>query len=226
MNNALIPGIALDWNTVAMSGEHVDFYHCPDNTIAMRHYGATELPDGAVWIGELNEKFSLENVTYKANFTQVGEVTYSGNLATMGETSSLLANKNTPTINEFFPVTVDLTLKVTPTDISGTNIVFRNNIEGNNLVLEYNTWHFTDSDNHPNSIDCGTNEELFLAIAALRDDNDYMQFFTNGIIWFLCDAQRVENSNLYDKEYKIQIKKGCDYHKATVEELIEHFKDK
>ena len=105
-------------------------------------------------------------------------------------------------------------------------MTWRNNIEGNNLVLEYNTWHFTDSDNHPNSIDCGTNEELFLAIAALRDDNDYMQFFTNGIIWFLCDAQRVENSNLYDKEYKIQIKKGCDYHKATVEELIEHFKDK
>lgn len=24
-------------------------------------------------------------------------------------------------------------------------------------------------------IDCGTNEELFLAIAALRDDSDYMQ---------------------------------------------------
>lgn len=27
------------------------------------------------------------------------------------------------------------------------------------------------------SIDCGTNEDLFLAIAALRDDTDYMQFF-------------------------------------------------
>lgn len=26
-------------------------------------------------------------------------------------------------------------------------------------------------------IDCGTNEDLFLAIAALRDDSDYMQFF-------------------------------------------------
>ena len=26
-------------------------------------------------------------------------------------------------------------------------------------------------------IDCGTNEELFLALAALRDDNDYMQWF-------------------------------------------------
>lgn len=74
-------------------------------------------------------------------------------------------------------------------------------------------------------IDCGTNEQLFLAIAALRDDNDYMQWFTNGINWYLCDAQRVENSALYDKEYKIQIKCGGDYHKASVEELIEHFRN-
>ena len=26
-------------------------------------------------------------------------------------------------------------------------------------------------------VDCGENEELFLAISALRDDSDYMQFF-------------------------------------------------
>ena len=30
-------------------------------------------------------------------------------------------------------------------------------------------------------IDCGTNEELFLAIAALRDDSNYMQ-------WFITDS--------------------------------------
>lgn len=131
VNNALIPGLALDWGVNDFGGEHTDFYYCPDNTVAMRHYAATELPEGSVWIGELNNKFLLHNVTYKANFTQVGEVTYSGNLASLAEDSSLLANKNTPTINEFFPVTVDLTLRVTPTDISGYNIVFRNNIEGN-----------------------------------------------------------------------------------------------
>ena len=56
-------------------------------------------------------------------------------------------------------------------------MVFRNNIEGNHLVLEGGTWHFTDSDNHPHCIDCGTNEELFLAIAALRDDTDRDQWF-------------------------------------------------
>lgn len=31
--------------------------------------------------------------------------------------------------------------------------------------------------NNGNRIDCGDNEELFLAIAALRDDTDYMQWF-------------------------------------------------
>ena len=87
---SLIPGLALDWNTVAMSGEHVDFYHCPDDTVAMRHYDATELPDGAVWIGELNEKFSFEIATYKANFTQVGEVTYSGEVASGFNATSYL----------------------------------------------------------------------------------------------------------------------------------------
>lgn len=123
---SILPGIALDWNTVAMSGEHVDFYHCPDNTIAMRHYAATELPDGAVWIGELNNKFSSENVTYKANFTQVGEVTYSGNLATVSDGNYLLASKNTPTINEFFPVNIDFITKVNATSTATYRAILRN----------------------------------------------------------------------------------------------------
>lgn len=76
-----------------------------------------------------------------------------------------------------------------------------------------------------NTINCGTDDELFLAIAALREDSDYMQFFTNGNHWYICEANRIENSALFDKEYKLQIKDGCDYHKATAEEIIEHFKD-
>ena len=43
-------------------------------------------------------------------------------------------------------------------------MTWRNNIEGNNLVLEYNTWHFTDSDNHPNSIDCGQTRNYSLLL--------------------------------------------------------------
>lgn len=34
-----------------------------------------------------------------------------------------------------------------------------------------------ESPDYEDSIDCGDNEELFLAIAALRDDTDYMQWF-------------------------------------------------
>ena len=38
-------------------------------------------------------------------------------------------------------------------------------------------------------IDCGTNEELFLAIAALRDDSDKHQLFTNGKEWIQCEKE-------------------------------------
>lgn len=61
---------------------------------------------------------------------------------------------------------------------------------------------------HP--IDCGTNEDLFLAIVALRSDSDKMQWFVYKDSWIQC---------LTDKWIH-----RLPYHKATVEELIEHFK--
>jgi hypothetical protein len=69
-------------------------------------------------------------------------------------------------------------------------------------------------------IDCGTNEELFLAIAALRDDSDKFQYFTNGVFWIKCS--QLELKHELDNNYE----EFCvaDFHKATVEELIEHFK--
>lgn len=70
-------------------------------------------------------------------------------------------------------------------------------------------------------IDCGTNEELFLAIAALRDDTDKYQWFTDGDLWFKC-GDEVCNENI---EYYLN-KYGRKIHKATVNELIEHFKAK
>lgn len=76
-------------------------------------------------------------------------------------------------------------------------------------------------------IDCGTNEELFLAIAALRDDTDKNQWFVypNENIWFICNDYDIN----YVREY---IRDSVQYawfhcsHKATVNELIEHFKTK
>lgn len=76
-------------------------------------------------------------------------------------------------------------------------------------------------------IDCGTNEELFLAIAALRDDTNYMQ-------WFVCTSDYKEFDG---KEWKVgnfDLNTCSDdfdnilpnWRKATVNELIEHFKTK
>ena len=69
-------------------------------------------------------------------------------------------------------------------------------------------------------INCGTNEELFLAIASLRDDSDKFQYFTNGVFWIKCS--QLELKHELDNNYE----EFCvaDFHKATVQELIEHFK--
>lgn len=95
-------------------------------------------------------------------------------------------------------------------------MIWRNNIEGANLVCEGQTWHCTDSDNKPWCVDCGTNEEMFLALAALRDDTDRNQWFIDDIsgVW-----ERSE-SGLPSKYMQL------NGHKATAEEIVEHFKDK
>lgn len=76
-------------------------------------------------------------------------------------------------------------------------------------------------------INCGTNEELFLALAALRDDTDINQWFIYNTIgnrvgkfetveWVKCLGVKMEDYFLYDNIYKFM-------RKATVEEIIEHF---
>lgn len=85
-------------------------------------------------------------------------------------------------------------------------------------------------------IDCGTNEELFLSIAALRDDINENQ-------WFIADSPLSVSYNdvVGNDHYFIEPKSSVflwdinwmhatiisgNFHKATVEELIEHFKEK
>ena len=75
-------------------------------------------------------------------------------------------------------------------------------------------------------IDCGTNEELFLALAALNDKNDYGQ-------WFVCMEEYLGN-NL--NPVKVGTWQCCMAHKqlpyslnrlwrkATACEIVEHFK--
>ena len=77
-------------------------------------------------------------------------------------------------------------------------------------------------------IDCGDNEELFLAVAALKDDTDKEQWFIYDSMdckveqlrdrfWFKCEEDKVEDHMFYDAMFL-----NCK--KATIEELIEHFK--
>lgn len=70
------------------------------------------------------------------------------------------------------------------------------------------------------TIDCGTNESLFLALAALRDDTNYMQWFYNQRYneWSIC-----EQDNMFDY---FNLDWCCHARKATPEELIDHFKDR
>lgn len=83
-----------------------------------------------------------------------------------------------------------------------------------------NGWFFTTT-NHllrkAPQHDCGENEALFLALAALRDDSDYMQWFvclTNGAF------QQCIQRYWHDDQYLSEL-----WRKATKEELVEHFKE-
>lgn len=81
---------------------------------------------------------------------------------------------------------------------------------------------FFNKEPYPYDIDCGENESLFVALAALRDDSDYMQWLVLGKRWMLwkcdCNPHRTQSTTGISSVFL----RG---HKATVEELIEHFKD-
>lgn len=90
--------------------------------------------------------------------------------------------------------------------------------EGNRPWIAYNhgLWISVDEGHDrlfPEDIDCGDNEELFLALASLRDDTDRHQWFVddNTCIW-----ERSENE--LPSRYM-----QMEGHKATVEEIIKHF---
>ena len=85
-------------------------------------------------------------------------------------------------------------------------------------------------------IDCGMNEELFLAIAALMDDSNYMQWFITDSILSVSYGDSIGNDHYFiepkgimffwDENWNYATIISGRYHKATVNELIEHFKGK
>lgn len=77
-----------------------------------------------------------------------------------------------------------------------------------------------------NCVDCGTNEELFIALAALRDHTDKDQWFTDGIdwtIWREYSSFRGKSIAGFEFHYLPSNTNYNKYHKATVKEIIEHF---
>lgn len=85
-------------------------------------------------------------------------------------------------------------------------------------------------------IDCGTNEELFLAIAALRDDTDKNQWFIAESSLSVSFDDAIGNDHYFVEPKGIFFFWGIEYQnatiisgnfrKATVDELIEYFKTK
>lgn len=71
--------------------------------------------------------------------------------------------------------------------------------------------------------DCGNNIELFKALAAMNDENDYMQYLTDNVgNMGICTQQ---------SPYRVVQMAGIsfnidNYRKATAQEIIEHFNRK
>ena len=116
-------------------------------------------------------------------------------------------------------------LELTKLGYSPMYMKFENNVGGNNMVCEMQTWHCTDSDNKPHCIDCGENIDLFLAIAALRDDTDKGQ-------WFICVEEFISTHTMdlikvgtWQKciHDKLMYSQSHLWKKATVEELIKFY---
>lgn len=129
-------------------------------------------------------------------------------------TQSAFIRKNTPQLREKLK---DLGYKVFPNFIHFPCLSCSNGyaIPADNL-------------NRDGNFDCGINENLFLALAALRDDDndDYMQYFTDGKGGWLLHEYKDKTFNMIVGMYE-QYGGTCtysSYHKATLKDLIEHFK--
>lgn len=76
-------------------------------------------------------------------------------------------------------------------------------------------------------IDCGENEEMFLALAAINDTNDKYQWFiyddtkwnkrNPDTFWHLCESESIEYELFYDMMFIYA-------RKANAKDIVEHFK--
>lgn len=151
----------------------------------------------------------------------------------MGFTTTCFIRKNTPELRKKLEElgyeilnSGDTTLDAHNYDGKGSHKSIE---EGKAIITSYGNLYGViydvDTVTKKGRIDCGTNEELFLAIAALRDDTDENQLFTNGkgdwSIYRDGSDGGLSGMDFYGMPNDFEID---NYHKATVNELIEHFK--
>ena len=67
-------------------------------------------------------------------------------------------------------------------------------------------------------IDCGDNIELFKALAAMNDENDREQWFTDGYHFELCPTNKADMV-AWHMMYRTKPRK------ATAEEIVQYFKN-
>lgn len=81
---------------------------------------------------------------------------------------------------------------------------------------------------YKDDFDCGTNEELFLALVALSDDFNENQWFIMDVEVYnhICKGEWFLSTNPQGGKHVGTQIEPLYCHKATVEELIEHFKIK
>ena len=103
---------------------------------------------------------------------------------------------------------------------------YRNKYDTVNTLPSNVSYHTYDGYKTFDYMDCGDNEDLFFALATLRDDTDVNQ-------WFVMDVEEYMDINQGDWFVATDRNKGKHIgtqidpmycHKATVEEIIEHFK--
>ena len=101
----------------------------------------------------------------------------------------------------------------------------------NTLLIADECYYYCLDDERGNSqslindgyIDCGDNEQLFLALAAMRDDTDNEQLFTNGIDWAI-KREATRGLGLPGFEYlSFPRDVNTPLHKATEEEIMNYF---
>lgn len=79
-----------------------------------------------------------------------------------------------------------------------------------------------DADKDHPSYDCGESFELFMALAAMNDENDLNQWYVCDVPYW-CDLRQgdwvIKRDTMDHTTFFSSV-----FHKATVEEIIEHFK--